>query len=83
MNERQKRGINHLIKIAIKFHRTGHDNECTIGEQIAAAFILNEQKYLPIACSDMVKAWERLGLGNYQGYVKIIKSDYMHRVKPK
>ena len=50
------------------------------GEQIAAAFVLNEQKYLPEDYPDLIEAWERLQ--NWQAHVKTIKSNYMHLINP-
>ena len=77
MNQHTKT-VKQLINITRHLHKTGRSGACT-GEQIAAAFILNEPKYLPDNYRDMVEAWERLD--NWQKYVKVIKQDYMHLVK--
>jgi hypothetical protein len=79
MSNPHKETVQQLINIARHLHQTGRSSGST-GEIIAAAFILNEVKYLPDHYSDMVEAWERLG--HYQKYVKVIKSDFMHLVKP-
>lgn len=50
------------------------------GEQIAAAFVLNGQEYLPADCPDIIEAWDRLD-DQWQEYVRIVKRDYMHRIK--
>lgn len=49
-------------------------------EQIAAAFVLNHQDYLPNDYSDMIEAWERLG-SQWQHHVKEIKQNHMHLIK--
>ena len=69
--------VKQLINIARHLHQTGRSGAST-GEQIAAAFILNEPKYLPDNYQDMVEAWERLD--SWQKYVKVIKRDYMHLI---
>jgi len=78
MSNSHKETVQQLINIARHLHKTGRSSAST-GEQIAAAFILNQQKYLPDNYCDMVEAWERLG--HYQKYVKAIKSEFMHLVK--
>jgi len=50
------------------------------GEKIAAAFVLNQQAYLPEAYSDMVEAWDRLD-HPWQQHVRLIKQDYMHLIE--
>ena len=51
-----------------------------LGEQIAAAFVLNRMDYLPATYSDAVEAWDRLG-EEWQEYVRLIKRDYWHLVE--
>jgi len=69
--------VKQLIHIARHLHKTGRSGAST-GEQIAAAFILNEPKYFPDGYSDMVEAWDRLD--TWQKCVKVIKQDYMHLI---
>ena len=78
-NNTHKEAVQTLINISRHLHKTGRSSAST-GEQIAAAFILNEPKYFPEHYNDMVEAWERLG--HYQKYVKVIKANFMHLVKP-
>jgi len=69
--------IEKIIEVANCLQHTGRSGAST-GEQIAAAFVLNRQEYLPNNYSDMVEAWDRLD--DWQGYVKLIKRDYLHLV---
>ena len=69
--------LDKIINVANELQSRGCTGAST-GEQIAAAFILNEPEYLPDNYSDMVEAWERLD--NWQKYVKVIKQDYMHLI---
>ncbi len=66
--------IEKIIDVSNQLQRTGRTVAST-GERIAAAFVLNEPKYLP----DMVEAWDRLD-EDWQVYVRLIKRDYMHRI---
>jgi len=71
--------IEKIIEIANQLQRTG-SSPASMGEAIAAAFVLNEQKYLPDCYSDMVEAWDRLGT-DWQEHVRLIKRDYMDLIK--
>jgi len=66
--------IQTIINVANTLQRTGRSGAST-GEQIAAAFVLNQMQYLPANYQDVVEAWERLD--DWQRYVQIIKRDYM------
>ncbi len=74
-----KNNILRIIQVARDLQSTGTTSAGT-SEQIAAAFVLNEQKYLPELYPDLIEAWERLTPGDYQHYVKVIKYDYMHLI---
>lgn len=67
--------IEKIIEVANQLQRTGGTSAST-GERIAAAFVLNNQKYLPDMYNDMVEAWDRLD--DWQQYVRRIKREYMH-----
>ena len=71
--------IEKIIEVAISLNATGVTAAST-GERIAAAFVLNNPAYLPSYYDDMVEAWDRLG-DEWQGYVRLIKKDYMHRIE--
>ena len=71
--------IEKIIEVAISLKTTG-GSPCSTGERIAAAFVLNNPAYLPSYYNDMVEAWDRLG-EEWQGYVRLIKQDYMHLIK--
>ena len=71
--------IEKIIEVANalqQHHRTG----ASTGERIAAAFVLNRPDYLPQSYTDLVDAWDRLDT-DWQQAVRIIKRDYMHRIK--
>jgi len=70
--------VNKIINVANELQRRGSTGAST-GEQIAAAFVLNNMAYLPANYQDVVEAWERLD--NWQRYVKLIKRDYLHLIK--
>ena len=70
--------IEKIIEVANQLQRTGRTPAST-GERIAAAFVLNRMEYLPDMYSDTVEAWDRLG-HEWQGYVRLIKCDYMHLI---
>jgi hypothetical protein len=70
--------IEKIIEVANGLQRTGRTGAST-GEWIAAAFVLNRMDYLPGNYRDVVEAWDRLD--DWQRYVKIIKSDYMHMIE--
>ncbi|MES9969940.1 MAG: hypothetical protein ABW092_07875 [Candidatus Thiodiazotropha sp.] len=71
--------IEKIIEVAICLKTTGGTASST-GERIAAAFVLNNPAYLPSYYDDMVEAWDRLG-DEWQGYVRLIKADYMHLIE--
>ncbi|MGD8914293.1 MAG: hypothetical protein PVJ68_16360 [Candidatus Thiodiazotropha sp.] len=71
--------IEKIIEVAISLNTTGTTAAST-GERIAAAFVLNNPAYLPSYYDDMVEAWDRLG-EEWQGYVRLIKQDYMHLIE--
>jgi hypothetical protein len=68
-----------IIEVANSLKTTGGTASST-GERIAAAFVLNRSDYLPSYYDDMVEAWDRLG-DEWQGYVRLIKRDYMHLIE--
>jgi hypothetical protein len=68
--------ITQIIRTANELISEGSTGGCT-SEQIAAAFVLNQLCFIP-AGYDMIQAWERIEA--WQGYVKIIKSHYMHLI---
>ena len=70
--------IEKIIEVANALQRTGCSGAST-GERIAAAFVLNRLEFLPASYRDVTEAWERLD--GWQGYVKIIKRDYMHLIE--
>lgn len=70
--------IEKIIEVANCLKATG-STAASIGERIAAAFVLNRQDYLPDCYSDMVEAWDQLD-EEWQQYVRIIKYDYMHLI---
>lgn len=70
--------IDKIIEVANSLQRTGRTGAST-GECIAAAFVLNKPEYLPAIYTDLVEAWDRLGL-EWQMHVRRIKRDYMHRI---
>lgn len=70
--------IEKIIDTANALQRTGRTGAST-GEQIAAAFVLNRMEFLPANYTDVLEAWERLD--DWQGYVKYIKANLMHRVR--
>ncbi len=67
--------IEKIIEVANCLQATGSTPAST-GERIAAAFVLNNQAFLPDYYSDMVEAWDRLG-EDWQHYVRLIKQDYI------
>jgi hypothetical protein len=71
--------IEKIIEVANSLASTGNSGAST-GERIAAAFVLNNPAYLPSYYNDMVEAWDRLG-DEWQGYVRLIKQDYMHLIE--
>lgn len=71
--------IEKIIEVANQLQRIGNTPAST-GERIAAAFVLNRMEYLPAMYSDVIDAWDRLG-DDWQGYVRLIKRDYMHLIE--
>jgi len=69
--------IEKIIAVSKQLQQTG-STPASIGECIAAAFVLNEPKYLPDLYADMVEAWDRLD--DWQDYVRQVKRDYMHLI---
>ena len=57
---------------------SGEGTAGSTSEVIAAAFILNDAKYLPASYPNMVEAWERLG--HWQELVRHIQQHYMHLI---
>ena len=78
MSDYRKWEIEKIIDVANCLQRTGRTG-ASMGETIAAAFVLNKPEYLPAMYSDMVEAWDRLG-EEWQQCVRWIKRDYMHRI---
>ncbi|MBL4828264.1 MAG: hypothetical protein JKY66_11240 [Spongiibacteraceae bacterium] len=70
--------IQMIINVANTLQHSGRSGAST-GERIAAAFVLNKMQYLPANYQDVVQAWDRLD--DWQGYVQIIKRDYMHLIE--
>jgi hypothetical protein len=71
--------IDKIIEVANCLQATGSTAAST-GERIAAAFVLNEPKYLPSSYNDIVEAWDRLD-EDWQDCVRLIKRDYMHLIE--
>ena len=69
------RTLQKIIDTAIELQATGSTGAST-GEQIAAAFVLNRQDYLPDTERDLVQAWDSLG-HTWQAHVRSIKRDYL------
>ena len=67
-----------IIDVANEFLSQGGSPAST-GEKIAAAFVLNDQCFLPDAFPDMVEAWDRLG-AEWQAHVCEIKDNYMYLI---
>ena len=70
--------IEKIIEVANQLQHTGSTG-ASIGERIAAAFVLNEPKYLPCMYTDIVEAWDRLD-DDWQAYVRLIKRQHMHLI---
>jgi len=69
--------LDKIIDVAIELKTYGSTAAST-SEQIAAAFVLNEQKYLPESYPVMIEAWERLN--KWQTHVRLIRDNYMHLI---
>jgi len=70
--------IQQIINVANQLLSTGSTGAST-GEQIAAAFALDDMQYLPPGYS-AVAAWERIE--DLQKAVHRIHNDYMHLIAP-
>lgn len=70
--------IEKIIEIANCLQRTG-SSPGSMGEVIAAAFVLNKPEYLPEMYQDMVEAWDRLGT-EWQQHVRAIKKYHMDKI---
>lgn len=70
--------VEKIIETAICLQRTGSTAAST-GEQIAAAFVLDRQDFIPPGYT-MFQAWERLDK-EWQGYVMIVRGSYMHLIR--
>lgn len=68
-----------IIEVANVLKTTGSTGAST-GERIAAAFVLNRMDYLPASYRDVLEAWDRLD-DDWQEYVRLIKSDYLHLIE--
>ena len=79
MNDEMKWEIEKIIEVANCLQRTGSSG-ASMGEVIAAAFVLNQPEYLPAMYSDMMEAWNRLG-EDWQRHVITIKENYMHLIQ--
>ena len=73
--------IHKITNTANELNQTGTTAAST-GEQIAAAFVLNKMAYLPEGYSDIIEAWDFLGM-QWQGYVRIIKRNDYHMISDK
>ena len=71
--------IEKIIEITNCLQKTG-SSPGSMGEVIAAAFVLNKPECLPEMYSDVVEAWDRLG-EEWQQHVRKIKRDYMHLIR--
>jgi hypothetical protein len=70
--------IQSILHAAMCLQATGTTGAST-GEQIAAAFVLNNMEYLQANYRDVIEAWERIE--DWQRYVKYIKAHLMHRLE--
>jgi hypothetical protein len=66
--------IEKIISVANELTTRGKTGAST-GEQIAAAFALDNMEFLPPGYS-VAEAWDRLD--TWQKYVRIIQRDYQH-----
>ena len=67
-----------IINVAQELKCTGKTGAST-GEQIAAAFVLNNMRYLPADYRDVNAAWKGLSY-NWQGFVLTIKENHIHLI---
>jgi len=73
MNE----NITRIIEVANELLSRGRTGAST-GEKIAGVFVINRMDLLPDSYSDVIEAWDRLD--DWQKYVRVVKSDYMHLI---
>ena len=73
-----------IEKIMTVTHELQHSGTTTAstGEQIAAAFVLNNPAYLPAEYTDLIEAWDYLG-DQWQASVRLIKKEYRHLIQTK
>ncbi len=71
--------IEKIIEVANALKATGRTGAST-SERIAAAFVLNRPDLLPALYADLVEAWDRLDT-EWQDYVRLIKREYLHRIR--
>ena len=69
--------LDKIIDTANELQSRGASGAST-SERIAAAFVLNNQDYLPDSYPVMIEAWERLN--EWQTHVKFIRKNYMHLI---
>ncbi len=67
-----------IIEVSCELNQTGTTAAST-GEKIAAAFVLNRMDYLPEGYSDIIEAWDFLGV-QWQGYVRIIRRNGSYQI---
>ncbi len=70
--------IQHIIEIT-RAYQYAQWRGASTSEAIAVAFVLNRMELLPNGYTDVIAAWDRLG--DWQGYVRIIKDRYMHLIE--
>ena len=78
MNEPTQWEIKKIINVANELQHCG-STAASMGEVIAAVFVLNKPEYLPEMYKDMIEAWDRLG-EDWQRHVITIKENYMHLI---
>ncbi len=79
MNKPTRWELKKIINVANELQHSGR-TAASMGEVIAAAFVLNKPEYFPMQYHDMVDAWERLG-GEWQQHVMTVKENYMHLIQ--
>jgi hypothetical protein len=67
--------IRRIIEVVNELATEGETGGST-SEVIAAAFILNDMSKLPAGYPVVIEAWARLG--DWQGYVQLIREQYRH-----
>ena len=71
--------IEKIIEVANTLKATGRSG-ASMGEQIAAAFVLNRADLLPELYADLIEAWDRLD-PKWQDTVRRIKRHYRHLIE--